>query len=99
MPGSAPKSRHALLATPIGELAECWVGVRCTDQCNRTSYIPLQLMAAKRGRRERLQDLVSKLRCEYCKTPPSSTWLVDYPVENSEHGGRAAMWHVDLTPA
>jgi len=96
---AGPNSRDELLETAIGELREFWVGVRCTDQCNRTSYIPLQLLAAKRDHRERLRDVVAKLRCQYCKTPPGATWLVDYPIESGGHGGRAATWHVDLTSA
>jgi hypothetical protein len=31
--GMASKSRDELLVTPIGELAACWIGVRCTDRC------------------------------------------------------------------
>lgn len=88
-----------LLAMSIRELVDCWVGVCCTDRCNRTSYLPLKLMAAKRSGRERLQEVVAKLRCQYSKTPPSSIWLVDYPVENGEHGGQLATWRIELTPS
>jgi hypothetical protein len=61
MKGAPSKSREELLATPIAELVACWVGVRCTDGCNRSSYIPLPLMAAKRGGRLLLG----------CRRPPS----------------------------
>lgn len=98
MSGEAPKSRDELLVTAIGELKECWIGVRCTNQCNRSSYLPLKLMAAQRGRRERLRAIVAKLRCECCKTPPSAIWIVDYPVEDANYGGQAASWRVELTP-
>jgi hypothetical protein len=99
MLGLPSKSREELLATPIGELVACWVGVRCTDRCNRSSYLPLRLMAAKRGARTLLGEVVRRLRCEHRKTTPSSTWLVDYPIEGGEHGGRVATWRVELTAA
>lgn len=96
MKGPPSKSREELLATPIAELVDCWVGVRCTDGCNRSGYLPLRLMAAKRGGRILLSDVVRRLRCEHCKTAPSSTWLVDYPIEGATHGGQVATWRVEL---
>ena len=99
MSEAPPKSLDELLATPIGELVGCWIGVRCTTACNRASYLPLKLMAAQHGRVRLLRDVISRLRCQYCKTPPSAMWLVDYPIENSDHGGQAATWRVELNEA
>lgn len=50
----------------------------------------LLLMAAKRGARMMLRDVVRRLRCRLCKTVPSSVWLVDHPVEISEPVAMAA---------
>jgi len=96
--GTPPKFRAELLDAPIAELGMYWLGVRCTDRCNRTSYIPLKLMAARRGGRMRLRAVVKRLRCEHCKTPPASAWLTDYPVEGGGHGGQVATWRVELLP-
>jgi hypothetical protein len=58
----------------------------------------LRLLATKQGRRRRLQDMLARFCCEQCKVPPAKAWLVDYPIENIQHGGRIAAWHVDLLP-
>lgn len=48
-----------LLATPIADLAGCWVPVRCTTRCTSSCYLPLKLMAAKHpGRLDRSAALV-----------------------------------------
>jgi hypothetical protein len=77
-----------------GQIATWHVAIAAT--VHRTSYIPLRLMAAKRGARTMLRDVIRRLRCQLCKTVPSSIWLFDYPVENSEHGGQIAAWHRQL---
>jgi hypothetical protein len=91
-----PKSRAELLETRICELVDCWVGVCCTDGCNRTSYLPLKLMAARQGGRTTLRGMLERLRCQLCRTPPSSSWVVDYPIESGDHGGQTATWRVDI---
>jgi hypothetical protein len=48
------------------------------------------------SRRTVLRDVVARLRCQLCKTAPSSILIVDYPIENSEHGGQTASWHLEL---
>lgn len=98
MDEAASKSRDELLEMPISELVECWIGVRCLDRCNRSAYLPLKLMAAKRGRRLPLSDVVARLRCEVCKTSPAEVWLVDHPIEDGRYGGVAASWRVGLVP-
>jgi hypothetical protein len=95
---AAPKSREAFLTAPVTELTAYWLGVSCTTNCNRTSYIPLKLLAAKRPGRLKLAAVVERLRCEHCKTPPSAVWITDYPIAHGEHGGHAATWSVTLAP-
>lgn len=100
MLGNPPKSRDELLATPLRELDGCWVGVRCGGACHRGScYLPLKLMAAKHGGWRTLSDVIARLGCRFCQTAPASMWLVDYPIETGDHGGRTATWRVDLKVA
>ena len=94
----APPSRDALLVTPIGELVGCWLGVRCTDRCNRPAYLPLKLLAAQHGGRLLLGSALQRLRCQVCATPPGEVWLTDHPINDAAYGGVHATWSVALTP-
>lgn len=96
MSGTASKTRDELLATPIAELAGCWLGLRCGG-CTKSVYAPLRLWASRLGRR-RLGDVLERLRCDHCKALPASAWLLDHPIEGGTHGGQCATWHVDLLP-
>jgi hypothetical protein len=64
-----PKSRDERLLPPIAELSECWVGVRCLDRRNRSAYLLLTLMAARRGGRLQLQRILERLRCQRIDCP------------------------------
>jgi len=90
-------SRDQALATTLGELRACWLGVRCVG-CTRLVYLPLQRTALKVGARRQLGALLDHLRCDHCSSPPVAAWLVDYPIEDSTHGGRCATWRIDLVP-
>jgi hypothetical protein len=90
-------SRETFLVATIGELADYWLGLRCSG-CTKSAYAPLRLLATKRGRRHQLHAVLKRLRCDHCKSPPATAWIVDYPIENSQHGGRVATWHVALAP-
>lgn len=94
-----PPSRDVLLVTPIGELADWWIGVRCTDRCNRPAYLPLRLMAARHGGRLLLRSVLQRLRCQVCATPPGKVWLTDHPIDDAAYGGVHATWSVPLAPA
>jgi hypothetical protein len=94
---SAPMSREAFLNSIIGELADYWLGLRC-GRCTKSTYAPLRLLATKHGRRHRLHNILKRLKCEQCKLPATIAWIVDYPIEDIQHGGRIATWHVELVP-
>jgi hypothetical protein len=94
---AAPMTREKFLASSIGELAGCWLGLRCSG-CTKSTYAPLKLMASRHGGRRRLRDVIDRLRCEHCKSSPASAWLLDHPIESSTHGGQCATWRVDLMP-
>lgn len=94
----ASRSRDELLESRIGELVECWIGVRCLDRCNRSAFLPLRLMAAKHGGHLRVRAVLQRLRCEVCATPPGEAWLTDHPITDTAYGGVHATWSVALAP-
>ncbi|HKP61489.1 MAG TPA: hypothetical protein VJV78_32390 [Polyangiales bacterium] len=89
-------SREAFLASPLKSLTGYWLGVRCTARCDRTSLLPLKLLASKHGGGLALADAMARIRCELCKVPPSAVWITDYPVAAGGHGGQVATWSVVL---
>lgn len=93
----APETREQLLASTVGQHLGCWLGIRCGG-CTKSAYIPLKLMAAKHGAHRRLDRVVARLRCAHCRSRPATVWLVDYPIENCDNGGRVATWSVELLP-
>ncbi len=94
---TVPRSREEFLRTTLVEVLGCWLGLRCAG-CTKSGYLPLRLIANKHGSRCVIRAVIERLRCSRCQSGPASVWLVDYPVEGSEHGGQVASWHVDLFP-
>lgn len=92
------KSREELLETRIGDLLECWIGVRCLDRCHHSAFLPLKLLAAKHGGHVRLNSVLQRLRCQVCATPPGAAWLTDHPITDLTYGGVHATWTVALVP-
>lgn len=94
----ASRSRDELLESRIGELVECWIGVRCLARCHHSAFLPLKLLAAKHGGHVLLRSVIQRLRCQVCATPPGEAWLTDHPISDSAYGGVHATWAVGLVP-
>lgn len=54
-----------------------WIEVRCS--CGRATMFPVKLLARKHGETARAADLVARMRCGQCGTPPAEATLVDDP--------------------
>jgi hypothetical protein len=53
-------SRADFLAAPIGMLTDFWLGLRCALPCTKIAYVPLKLMAARKGAALKLGDAVKR---------------------------------------
>jgi hypothetical protein len=65
MADAAP-TRDQLLTATLGELVEYWLEVRCSG-CTSVVYVPLRHLASKLGRRQQLQDIIKRLRCQHAE--------------------------------
>lgn len=74
------------LGVEIFRMSNWWLRITCP--CGDRST-PLRLLAAERGWRVTLRDLVPKLRCSTCGQRPSSVHLEDTAAgEAGRHGAR-----------
>lgn len=64
-------------STGLADLAGLWLDVRCA--CGAHSNLPLRYLAATRGWKTPLSDVVGKLRCSACRRRPASVELTDDP--------------------
>lgn len=65
------------LAEGLATLAAWWLEARC--RCGAVGYPPLRLLAAERGWRTPLGDVLPRLRCRSCGAAPATVDLVDNP--------------------
>jgi hypothetical protein len=69
------------LGAPLRELLPYWLDLRCDPaRCTKVVCVPMQLLAAKRGGRMRLEDVIGRLRCEQCGQPPVNARITDSPI-------------------
>jgi hypothetical protein len=90
-------SRADFLKAPIGSLTDFWLGLRCASPCTKVAYVPLKLMAARKGAALKLGDALKRLRCDHCGVAPVSASLTDH-TNDSDQGGQRARWKVELVP-
>jgi hypothetical protein len=93
-------TREEFLAAPLGELAACWLDLRCDpERCTKVVCAPLRLLASKHGNRRRLGELVARLRCAQCGERPVRVCITDSPIgEGGHHIAPTAQWAVELVP-
>jgi hypothetical protein len=91
-------SRAEVLATPIGSLADFWLGLRCALPCTKIAYVPLKLRAARNGTALKLGDALKRLRCNHCGVAPVSASLTDH-TNDSDQGGQRSRIACSLSDA
>lgn len=75
-------------------LAGLWLEGHCT--CGRRLY-PLRLMAAERGWKSTLRQIVPRLRCRICQGRPERLTLLDNPAMGAAGQiGGGARWELRL---
>jgi hypothetical protein len=82
-------SCDALMETPIGELIDCVLAVRCFEGCERPASCSLESVATRCGPEIQLRVVIRRLRCSGCRRPPARVAISD-----AAHGG--ATWRVEL---
>jgi hypothetical protein len=71
-------TRAALLEMSVEELRGWWLEIRCGARCTtKLSFVPLIKIAATRGKRMRLREVLTRLRCQDCGGPPARIAIVD----------------------
>lgn len=69
------------LSAGLAELASWWLEARCG--CGHVAYTPLRLLAAERGWRTRLSDVLPRLRCRHCRAEPERVDLIASPADGA----------------
>lgn len=82
------------LDVEIFRMSSWWLRITCG--CGDT-HTPLRLLAAQRGWRITLRQLVPKLRCTRCGARPGSVLLEDATAESGYGGGRRQVKTLRLT--
>ncbi|MFZ4410445.1 MAG: hypothetical protein ACOYOH_24070 [Paracraurococcus sp.] len=67
-----PAAPHALALYPTW-----WLDARCA--CGRSALLPFKLLARQRRPGTTIAEVVARLRCQACGTPPRRVEAVDDP--------------------
>ena len=69
------------LTVALADLAPWWLELRCG--CGHLAYYPLRLLAAERGWRTPLGDVLPRLRCAHVTASPRPSTLVASPADGA----------------
>lgn len=72
--------------TPIVELTNWWISMRCSHCAYHHTDMPIRLLAARRGWNLTLRQIVPRIVCEKCRHRPQELQLVD--TASGDAGGR-----------
>ncbi len=80
-----------VLNAALPDLGDSWLEVHC---CGGVMYMPGRLLG-RGGPGARLRDVIARLRCRRCGSPPSAMALVDDPASGAA-GGPPTTWRIPL---
>lgn len=78
----------------LSDLDGYWLELHC---CSGTTLLPVKLVRQRRGDGERLAEILPRLSCKMCHSPPRRAWLNETP-NRTPCNGAPPGWAVQLIP-
>ena len=84
------------MSADLADLVAWWLEARCGCGCGHVAYPPLRMLAAERGWRTSLGDLLPRLRCRRCRAAPERVDLIASPADGAVGTAGGAMKRLRL---
>jgi hypothetical protein len=88
------RAASMILGAHLADLDDCWLELHC---CAGVTLLPVRLIRQRRGDDERLAEILPRLACKLCKSPPRRAWLNETPHRVAGKGPEPG-WAVQLIP-